>query len=342
MAIPTLSVHITSYNYGRFLRQTIESVLNQTFKDFELIIVDDASTDNSVELIKSYAAKDSRISLIEHNHNQGYASSIIEVSKLSQGKYLVHIDSDDWIRDPQAFELQVELMEQHPEVSFVYSPLAHYDNEGNCKFLMQAYKQDQIQPGAVEVEKVFGRFVPHTGTLIRATAYQACGGYDPGYHYALDLKLWLDLCEHGKVAYINRLLYAYRQHETSMSRDSKLGLWQAELLRAIDSVFNGPLSTEIVNPSDMYKRVVQTMLMSNPVHDIFESRYRRGWEAYFISCKQLPAQTLFQKLTLILILRTILGERGFRDLERLYAKFNSKKRQRLLEEKASGTELITN
>jgi glycosyltransferase involved in cell wall biosynthesis len=322
---PKLSVTISSYNYARYIGQTIESILSQSFKDFELIIVDDCSTDNSVEVIQKYVTQDNRVCLVTHDKNAGYIATSSEANNLARGIYLVHIDSDDWIVDSNAFEKQVSFMDQHPDLAFVYSPLAHYDDDGNCYMVRHAAETDAVNPGEVEIFKVFERLVPHSGTMYRASAYQASGGYDPSYDYAVDLKLWVDLCEQGNVGYINQVLYAYRQHSTSMSRFAKLRLWQEEILRAIDSTFNGPIAQRVPNASKMRKEVTKVMLMANPIHDVFSNRYLRGWQAYWISLQMKPIETLIQKNSLVMLLRTILGDKGFNRVRAVYIKFRSKK-----------------
>ena len=122
MENPLLSITITNYNYGRFLPKNLDSILNQTFQDFEIIVVDDCSTDNSREILRDYAQRDSRIRLVEHESNQGLAESIIHASDLARGRYLAHMDGDDWIVDPKAFELEVAVLEKDPEIAFVAPP----------------------------------------------------------------------------------------------------------------------------------------------------------------------------------------------------------------------------
>ena len=101
------------YNAGYYLKEAIDSILNQSFSDFEFFIIDDKSTDNSLEIIKSY--KDDRIILIEKQSNTGYTDSLNMAIKLSKGKYIARMDADD-ISSPKRFLKQYEYLESHQDV----------------------------------------------------------------------------------------------------------------------------------------------------------------------------------------------------------------------------------
>ena len=115
---PTLSVTMTNYNYAGYLPRAIESILEQTYTDFELLIIDNASTDDSVEVIQGY--DDPRIRLIAHEVNQGALASFRESCDESRGTYRLHVDADDWVIASDALQRQIDMMEAHPDMSFVY------------------------------------------------------------------------------------------------------------------------------------------------------------------------------------------------------------------------------
>ena len=104
--LPQITIITTSYNYGEYISQTIESVLAQTFSDWELIIVDDASTDNSIEIIKKYC-DDTRIKLICHDKNKGLKESIKTALKYAKGEWIAFVESDDTITQ-NAFEKRLQ------------------------------------------------------------------------------------------------------------------------------------------------------------------------------------------------------------------------------------------
>lgn len=302
---------MTSYNYGEFIGKAIDSVLVQSFKDFELIIVDDHSTDGSVEIIRHYAQSDPRVRFIEHTTNIGGTPSLIEACNLARGRYMVNIDSDDWIISRYAFQYQIDILERNPDVSFVFAPEAQFRN-GSCSRLRAPADGDTIWPGHKAIEKVLDFFVTHTGTMLRTSSYIAVGGYNPEYRYTLDLKLWVDLCKVGRVAYIHQMLYAYRQHTNSMSNFSNPRLWQHEILKSVESAFTGSFSSSLINANSLYRQVVRQSLLAGPLHHVFSNNYKHGWQLYWVSLTMRPRDTLFQKQTLVIIGRTLLGEKMYR------------------------------
>src|SRR5215213_1469759 len=109
--VPTLSVTVLNYNYGAYLPACLDSILGQTFRDFELIIIDDCSTDNSLAVIEPYLA-DPRVRLVAHQANVGYCGSLIEGTEVqSAGELVTVISADDLVRRPDAFERQVRLLQ---------------------------------------------------------------------------------------------------------------------------------------------------------------------------------------------------------------------------------------
>src|SRR6188768_2020632 len=126
---PTLSVTVLNYNYGNYLPQCLDSILAQTFEDFELIVVDDCSTDNSLEVIKPYL-RDPRVRLVSHAKNVGYSGSLIEGTEAhSRGDFVTVISADDMVRRPDAFERQIELLSAHPEASFCFTGYDKFASE---------------------------------------------------------------------------------------------------------------------------------------------------------------------------------------------------------------------
>jgi len=126
---PKVSVIIPTYNRANFLRSAIQSVLNQTFKDFEVIVVDDASTDNTRQLIHEFV--DDRICYIAHNKNRGGSASRNTGIESSKGKFIAFLDDDDmWM--PTKLEKQLLLVNMNPEISVVYTGARIIDKDGKA------------------------------------------------------------------------------------------------------------------------------------------------------------------------------------------------------------------
>lgn len=131
--LPEISVVIPVYNQEKFVAQTIDSVLSQTFQDIEILLVDDGSTDRSPEIIKQYAAQyPEKIVYIEHDNHKNYGVSVSRNVgiKRAQGKYVAFLDADD-LWSPEKLECQLYVLERYHEVAFVYCQLALIDHEGN-------------------------------------------------------------------------------------------------------------------------------------------------------------------------------------------------------------------
>src|SRR5436190_19138080 len=125
---PLVSVIIPSYNHEKFVKECIESVLNQTFQDFEIIITDDSSTDRTVEIIKSF--KDPRIKLFVHSQNRGACVATNNCIRHSKGRYIAMLSSDDaWY--PEKLTIQVRYMEDHPNIAAVFGKVDWIDENGN-------------------------------------------------------------------------------------------------------------------------------------------------------------------------------------------------------------------
>ncbi len=128
MTSKNVSVIMPVYNGERYLEAAVESILNQTFSDFEFIITDDGSTDTSLALLRRYANRDPRIRLISRP-NTGYVKALIEAVPLAKGKYIARMDADD-ISLPERFERQVRFLEQNPDYAVVGSKVLLIDSDG--------------------------------------------------------------------------------------------------------------------------------------------------------------------------------------------------------------------
>ncbi len=310
-SVPTLSVTVLNYNYARYLPHCLDSILRQTFSDFELILINDCSTDNSLEVIEPYLA-DPRVRLVNHSQNKGYIASLIEGSDLSRGKYLSVISADDYCVSDRAFELLVQPMEADDEVVFAYSAHGQYADDGNHVYLRRPHPESFVRQGFDEYRDIVQEnYVLHSGVIIRSSAYAAVGGYDPTARYACDTILWLMLCSRGKVAYSAEELYAYRRHESNMSvSTSGIRGGLQEHLRGIEESFavmrGKPQITD-----DLLVRAIKKNLTAPALDNIFSDRAPAAWYAFWCAFRMHPLLTCFQRRTLILITRTILGPQQF-------------------------------
>lgn len=195
------------YNAGNYLHESITSILNQTFTDFELIIVDDGSTDHSLAIIKEYAEKDQRIRWITTKH-AGIAHASIVLVKASLGKYIARMGADD-ISLPERLEKEVAYMETHPECVSIGSSSLLIDPDGSPLTIFQAIENHED----IIHEHSQGRYaMSDTSVLIRKLAIEKAGGYSESVFLAEDYDLNLRLEEIGKLHNLPDVLVKYRQH----------------------------------------------------------------------------------------------------------------------------------
>lgn len=208
----TISVLMPVYNAQCYVAQAIESILNQTFEEFEFIIIDDGSTDESLKILKKYAAKDKRIQLMSRP-NTGYVVALNEMVSLARGEFIARMDADD-IALPERFALQVQFLQSNPDVVCVSGATELIDEQGRLLARVQRPETDtEIQR---KLLAGFGGMINHPSAMIRKTSLVAVGGYDETILYVEDLDLWLKLGEIGKLANLKETLLKYRFHSQSI------------------------------------------------------------------------------------------------------------------------------
>ncbi len=315
-AVPFLSVTVLNYNYAKYLPACLDSILNQTMRDFEVVIINDCSTDNSLEVIQPYLA-DPRVRLVNHEVNRGYVFSLLEGSDQSRGRYINVISADDYALDSDAFLIARTTVEQEPEISLFYSAWHEVDNSGHVRHTRRSEDFDYVSAGVDELRRLLmASPVLHSGAIIRHDAYLEVGGYDKSCRYSVDTNMWLTLCSVGKIAYSNTPLYAYRAHDANLSNTDG-AFWRAteEMLWGIDGALARFSNEELPDKEQLRRHAWQHALVAVPTLDIFANRLKRGWHGYWLAFKHYPLLTLLQRRTISLVLRTVLGMRGFDSLK---------------------------
>ncbi len=201
----TVSVILPVYNCELYIKEAVDSVLNQTFSDFELIIIDDCSTDSTMTIVKSY--KDSRIKLIEKEKNSGYTDSLNMAIKLAKGKYIARMDGDD-ICLPERFQIQVKFLEDNPEIILCGGAIQIIGTE---EVLQHPSNYDEIK-----VKLCFGNSFYHP-TIMAKKEILLENSYDKNFEPAEDYDLWTRLVSLGELANLEEVLLLYRFHENQIS-----------------------------------------------------------------------------------------------------------------------------
>lgn len=200
------------YNAGRYLRPAVQSILAQTFRDFELIAVDDGSRDESPAILREYAAKDPRVRVISRP-NTGIVGALNDGLAAAKGEFVARMDSDD-ISMPQRFERQVAFLREHPDHVLVGSQVMLIDPSGATL----CPKQDtEYTHEAIDAALLAGCWpLVHPTIMVRGEVMTRIGGYRAKYQWLEDLDLFLRLAEVGRIASLKDVLLQYRLHTASV------------------------------------------------------------------------------------------------------------------------------
>ncbi|WP_373265349.1 glycosyltransferase [Hungatella hathewayi] len=206
---PLVSVMIPNYNHSKYLEECIESALNQTYKNLEIVVLDNASEDSSVELISKYVDRGVRV--CRNAVNVLNRSYIILSEMLTSGKYMILLCADDYI-EPDFIKAAVELMEQYPNVGYVQGERDFITEEGKRLSLEPFYNCSFIAPGKNTMPLYMVTTVAHPSqTVFRREAFLKIGGYDMEIsHMNADRALWFYLSFVSDCAYLRKKMACIR------------------------------------------------------------------------------------------------------------------------------------
>ena len=211
--MPEISVIMSTYNGSKSLSAAINSLLKQTFDDFELIICDDASSDNSLEIIENLAKKDKRIKVITNSKNLGLANSLNNCLEIATGPYIARMDDDD-ISHPQRLERQIMFMKENPRYAIVGTSVRYFDENGVWG--------KKIRSGERTLVDIYcGKTFTHPSVLMRREALDKVDNYTVS-HLTIrgqDYDLWCKLYYEGFVGYnMSEILLDYYESKSSIKR----------------------------------------------------------------------------------------------------------------------------
>ena len=212
-----VTVLLAVHNGQQYLRLAVQSILSQTFTDFEFLIIDDGSADDSVQILAEFAEADSRIRLVSQE-NIGLTRTLNHGISLAQGEFLARMDADD-IALPERLEKQVAYLRENRSCVMVGSRVMLIDPEGDpIRETCDELAHEEIDQALM----AHGWPLVHPAVMIRTQARRETGGYDELYRTNQDHDLFLRLAEHGRVANLSEVLLQYRQHPASISAINKI------------------------------------------------------------------------------------------------------------------------
>lgn len=240
---PKVSIVLPTYNGGRYIRQSIQSCLNQTYRHFELIIVDDGSTDATPEIIHSI--RDPRIRYVRQSQNLGHIKALNKGFALASGEFLTWTSDDNYYTH-NAIEVMLTALLKSEKIDFVYAD--YHVVDANDLYLRNGRVEN---PGALDVDNCVGGCF-----LYRRQVYETVGDFHEEAFLAEDYEYWLRVREKFRMKKMDEALYNYRMHEESLTgkhkeakvqaqveiiRDWFIRPWKKHYLRAKKNYYNGDL-----------------------------------------------------------------------------------------------------
>jgi glycosyltransferase involved in cell wall biosynthesis len=214
MSVP-ITVLMSVYNGERFLKESILSILNQSFKDFEFIIIDDGSTDNSKNILKEFSILDKRIRLI-NKKNSGLTKSLNLGISMARGEWIARIDDDD-ISAPQRLEIQYSYAKLNKSLALIGSNFTLINLLGSeSKFCKYPRQHNQLKELLIKKKKCF----PHSSFFINSKIVKKINGYNERIKRSQDYELCLRLIEAGEINCIQKPLVKIRKHSFQVSHEN--------------------------------------------------------------------------------------------------------------------------
>ncbi|OFL80821.1 MULTISPECIES: glycosyltransferase family 2 protein [Fusobacterium] len=230
---PLVSIITPLYNSEKYIEETIESVLNQAYKNWEMLIVDDCSKDNGVKIVNEYVLKDKRIKLFRNKKNLGGAETRNEAIKKAKGKYIAFLDSDDLWKKEKLI-LQIEFMEKN-DYTFTYTQYERIDEKGKRLKLLSKIPKIITYKEMLKINPI--------GCLTAIYNQEKLGKiYLPNIKIGQDFALWLEILKVSKLGYgLEENLANYRYRISSLSKDKKKKLfciWEIYRKHNKQNIFN--------------------------------------------------------------------------------------------------------
>lgn len=212
-SLPLVSVLMPVYNGELFLSDALESILSQSFSDFELILIDDGSTDKTTEILHQFNQRDKRIKVFRHEKNLGLTKSLTFGLTKCRGEFIARHDADD-LSEPERFACQVSFLREYPDYGLVGTAVSRIDSQANI------IDQPIVINGDKSIRSLIKGINPfaHGSIMMRKSTVDNVNGYRSGFRYAQDYDLWLRISEITFVDNLLERLYRLRIHPAGISK----------------------------------------------------------------------------------------------------------------------------
>jgi glycosyltransferase involved in cell wall biosynthesis len=207
-----VSIAMTCYNQENFICEALQSVFNQSYTNWEILIVNDCSTDHSLKTIKKFCKN--KVRILNHTINEGYGSSLNDALKYSSGEFIGILDADDSLYDKDAIKISVEKHKENPDVAMTYS---NYNECDRKMGIIQVFKTRQIGDDDSYLHPKKKVRMSHF-KMLKKKYFDMTEGINPDLKQTVDKDLVLKLEEVGKMLFIEKVLYNYRKHNNNLTR----------------------------------------------------------------------------------------------------------------------------
>ncbi len=294
-SLPTtrkVSVLIPTYKYARFLSQTIESILNQSFSDFELIISDDDSQDGSAEIIRDYASRDARIRFKIQSPNLGMVNNWNWCLAQAQGCYIKYVFGDDFLISQDALALLVELIETEPGVRLAASARIIVDGSSTPIEVWNHAGKQGITAGAEMISQCLwhDRNLIGEPSVVLFRKEDAARGFHPDFKQVVDLEFWMHLLRNGNFAYTETPLCAFRRHAEQQTEVNRRTIDGASEHARLLHLYSDYFALRPEHDQEIFKRLYRLRKKRNPkeyeieliklLSNVLDDKYFTYWIRY--------------------------------------------------------------
>ncbi len=332
MSEPLVTVFIPVYNSEKYIKEALESIIRQTYKNLEILLVDDGSSDRSAEIIKSF--RNPRIRLLKNEKNMGIPYTRNVGLREAKGKYMAIMDSDD-IADPERIETQVRYLENHPDIDVCASNYIRFGERGGKKV-----RAPFTTPEALKIMLLFYNPIANPSAMVRLGTLKKHGLiYNEQFFVAQDYELWSRLCQVGKITILPEFLLLYRFGHENISKKSTekkaerrrklIGEIHARLIRdyginlneeeirTFNEFFTESYGGSLARP-DLVPLVVEKLKKWNETKNVFDHRlFLQVLDYCILFAISHHKQTVSQKLAWY---NTLISDKNVRDKLILSAK----------------------
>ena len=232
--MPVVSVVLPVFNCRKYIEDAIRSIREQSFRDFEIVIVDDGSGDGTEKIVREYE-KSPEISVLVHPENMGICRSLNDGIEEAAGSYIAVQHADD-ISLPDRLKKQVDYLEAHPGIDLVAGWIQYVDRKGRKRkddWWLKGIKQVPDDPVEIRKRLLETNIIPHPTVMFRKSITKTAGLYDPDMFPTEDYDYWLRISEKHDIGMIREVLCLYRRHRSQLTRTQKMKIIREKTIESV-------------------------------------------------------------------------------------------------------------